>query len=118
MDDVKGFFGFGGKQDEQEPMGEGSSAGDSSSASESATSEAASPSASSATTNSTADNETENAAETSKATETIYLHFTTEDQGIPDVSKADLDRMKKRYRSTRRTTVDVFRLTEVQTGRL
>ena len=97
VDDVKGFFGFGGKQDEQEPMGEGSSAGESSSTSEPAASEAASPSASSATVNSTAGNETKKAAEASKATETIHLQFTTENQGIPDVSKPDLDRMKKRY---------------------
>lgn len=96
VEDVKGFFGFGGKNDEQKPLGQEASSGESSVTSESTSTGTTSSEASSQTDTTNASSETKKGREAAKTTETISLKFTVENQVIPDLSSAELQRMKSR----------------------
>lgn len=94
VDGVKGLFGFGSKKGDQEPLQE-----------ESETDSAIPvPNVKSSMTSSPAESETPNpdakpddkTKEPSKRTETIHLKFTTQVQGMPQVSKQELKRIKDR----------------------
>lgn len=95
--DVKGFFGFGGKNEEQKPLSEAASSESPSTASEPAQSETVSSEMTNKTGTSSASSTAKKDQEPAKMTETIKVHFTVENQVIPDLSKAELQRMKNRY---------------------
>lgn len=94
VDGVKGLFGFGSKKGDQQPLQDEIEI------------DSGSPTSNvgSATTSSPAEGETSNpdakphepAKELKKRTETIYLDFSTEPQGIPPLSKLELQRIKDR----------------------
>lgn len=95
VDDVKGFFGFGQKKDDQKPLEgtaqdamESGSETESATLSESATSGASSPEASV---------EGKTGGETKKRTETVYIEFTVTMEGTPLMSAAELKQSKERY---------------------
>jgi hypoxia up-regulated 1 len=94
VDDVKEFFGFGSKKEDQEPLMPGSDSDPSSSVER----------ISSATTSSTTETPSgssdtkadEKQVVVTKKTEQVYLEFTTQDEGIPEVTKSQLKRIRAR----------------------
>ncbi len=97
VEDVKGFFGFGGKNGEQKPLSETASSDSSSTTSEPAQSETVSSVATNKTATPSASSSPKKDQEAAKTIEIINLHFTVENQIVPDLSKAEIQRMKNRY---------------------
>ncbi|KAF2084055.1 actin-like ATPase domain-containing protein [Saccharata proteae CBS 121410] len=81
VDDVKGFFGFGGKKGDQEPLKEG---------------EEAETTETEAKTTETASKKAEESKAPKKRTVTSAVAFTTERKGFEKIQKAEMKRMKDR----------------------
>jgi len=94
VDDVKGFFGFGSKKGDQEPLAP-EPISDTSSSTEQAPS-ATTPSTTETASSSSAAKVDEGPIAMSKKIERVYLKFTTSPEGIPEVSKSQLKRIKER----------------------
>ncbi|KAI9783119.1 MAG: lumenal Hsp70 protein [Geoglossum umbratile] len=94
VDDVKGFFGFGSRKGDQEPLASGSD-GDPSGSTEQASSATTSSSAEtpSSSHGATAD---EKPTAMSKKTERIYLKFTASVEGMPEPTQSQLEQVKER----------------------
>ncbi|KAH0538421.1 hypothetical protein FGG08_004969 [Glutinoglossum americanum] len=95
VDDVKEFFGFGSKKGDQEPLTPDSDS-DPSSSIEQASSATSSSVAEASSGSSDVEMDEKQAITTTKKTERVYLGFTTEVEGIPEIPKSQLKRIKSR----------------------
>ncbi len=95
VDDVKGFFGFGGKNDEQKPMQQ-SAEGSSSSSSTQSESATTSPATQTETKSPDAGVKTKKNQPAKPKIEVVPIEFTMELVGIPSISTPELQRMKSR----------------------
>ncbi|KAI9764787.1 MAG: lumenal Hsp70 protein [Geoglossum simile] len=109
VDDVKGFFGFGSKKGDQEPLASESNSDPSSSTEQ--TPSAATSSTAETPSSSLDAKVDERPIAMSKKTERVFLKFTTSAEGIPEVSKlAALDKSDedRRLREEARNNVEAF----------
>lgn len=113
VDDVKGFFGFGGKGDEQKPLQDDGSDGTSSTSSESAESVTGSSKAQTESGVPTSGTESKKIVDVKRKTETVYLDFTVFNEEIPSASATEVQRMKNRYGSRFQDCQCLLGLTEV-----
>ncbi|KAI9846375.1 MAG: lumenal Hsp70 protein [Thelocarpon superellum] len=100
VDDVKGFFGFGSKKDEQQALQDEAESGESSTPEASTRSDDTTTSASATSEGSTGTTSTIKSAEaaspTSKRIQSVPVSFTVERDGLPEVSSTESKRMKAR----------------------
>lgn len=94
VDDVKEFFGFGSKKGDQEPLTPDSD-GEPSSTVEQSSSTTTSSTTETPSKSSDAKADEKQAAVTMK-TQRVYLKLKTEVEGIPEVSKSQLKRIRER----------------------
>ncbi|KAI9789553.1 MAG: lumenal Hsp70 protein [Peltula sp. TS41687] len=94
VDEVKGFFGFGQKNDEQKPLKD--AARDSTASGSKEDTATASGSASSGTVSPEATAEAQNVEEAKKRIETVYIDFTVTMEGTPLMTTAERTRSKER----------------------
>ena len=104
VDDVKGFFGFGSKKDEQKPLVEGEIADPETSkvdadATTTSASEQETPSPSPSGDKKSDTSKDEKTKGTKKKTETIYMKLVTSELGLPQLSSTELQRIKDRMAS-------------------
>lgn len=92
VDDVKGFFGFGGKKSSQEPLAAEDDVDTPASSSEAESTTTSSPAESTTPSSKSGDD----ATEVKKRTETINLSFSTKMEGQPQMSGGELERIKSR----------------------
>ena len=97
MDGVKNLFGFGSKKGGQEPLKEGEEASASSSSSTTGKADpSSSKKGSKSKSSAAAPDKSAEAEKPTKKTIKVFLSFEAEPKGLPDVSAAELKRMKKR----------------------
>ncbi len=98
VDGVKGFLGFGSKKGDQEPLKEGdhTEPSTSTSQSESSTASSSKESKSPDSTGENGEKADEKAKDPKYRTETIYVSFSTEAAGMPQISPENLQRIKDR----------------------
>ncbi len=97
VDDVKGFFGFGGKKGDQEPLKEEAEPADPEPAASAKPSLKSKAKSKAKKTTDVPDPEVaEEVKAPKKRTETIHLSFVAEAEGLPDFSQEELKRMKAR----------------------
>ncbi|KAI9810768.1 MAG: lumenal Hsp70 protein [Pycnora praestabilis] len=94
VDDVKGFFGFGGKKGDQEPLKGDEEVPDSANSIEEPETKTISTQVGSQTANPSA--KVDDVKEAKKRTELVYLSFTAENQGLPRPSQVELKRITDR----------------------
>lgn len=105
VDDVKGFFGFGSKKDEQKPLAEGETADPDTSEVEadattiSSASEQETPSPSPSGNKKGDTSKDEKTKDTKKKTETIYVKLMSSELGLPQLGPTELQRIKDRMAS-------------------
>ena len=92
VDDVKGFFGFGSKKGSQEPLAAENDVETPASSSKAESTTTSSPAESTASDSKSGDD----AKDVRKRTETINLSFSTEMEGLPQISAGELKRIKDR----------------------
>ncbi|KAL9111946.1 MAG: hypothetical protein Q9187_007854 [Circinaria calcarea] len=100
VDDVKGFFGFGSKKGDQAPLSDDDDADLTSSETDVKSSSTLSPLESKTSEPKTsAAKSDEKAKDVKRKTETIFVEFTTTPIGLPQISSAEMRRIKDRMAS-------------------
>ncbi|MCJ1358798.1 MAG: lumenal Hsp70 protein [Icmadophila ericetorum] len=104
VDDVKGFFGFGSKKDDQKPLAEGETADAETSrldteATISSTAMQETPSSSPSAGKKSDTSKDEKTKEIKKKIETIYIRLVTTGLGLPQLSPTELKRIEDRMTS-------------------
>jgi hypoxia up-regulated 1 len=96
VDGVKNLFGFGSKKPAQEPLKEDDRSSGSSSSSTTGKADASSSKKGSKTKSSAAADKSAEPLKPAKKNVKVYLGFETEPRGLPQVSAAEMKRMKTR----------------------
>ncbi|KAI9721220.1 MAG: hypothetical protein M1812_002381 [Candelaria pacifica] len=96
VDDVKGFFGFGGKKGDQQPLKEEPEPADPQPAASAKPSSKAKAKPKKKDTDVPDPEVADKVKEPKKRTEVVHLSFVAEAEGLPDFSQAELKRLKER----------------------